>query len=180
LEARFSAPVQTGPGTHPASCTMGPGSFPGVKWPRRGLNYPPQSSALRLKKSRAILPLGLCVFKAGCSVKFTFIFYLLNIVFLHNEMKMYGLFLLICISSSCDLANYSHTETDKIVNRKGTKDMIGFFLATVYLRLYHKAFRNYPLQTRSTNFVACLITATVLSCVISSHFSSNETYLYFL
>jgi hypothetical protein len=31
LGARFSAPVQTGPGTHPASCTMGTGSFPGVK-----------------------------------------------------------------------------------------------------------------------------------------------------
>jgi len=29
--ARFSAPVQTGLGAHPASCTMGTGSFPGVK-----------------------------------------------------------------------------------------------------------------------------------------------------
>ena len=29
--ARFSAPVQNGPGTHPASCTMGTGSFPGDK-----------------------------------------------------------------------------------------------------------------------------------------------------
>jgi len=29
--ARFSAPAQTGPGTHPASRTMGTGSFPGVK-----------------------------------------------------------------------------------------------------------------------------------------------------
>ena len=29
--ARFSAPVQTGPGAHPASCTIGTGSFPGVK-----------------------------------------------------------------------------------------------------------------------------------------------------
>ena len=28
---RFSAPVQTGPGAHSASCTMGTGSFPGVK-----------------------------------------------------------------------------------------------------------------------------------------------------
>ena len=28
--ARFSAPVQTGPGAYPASCTMGTGSFPGV------------------------------------------------------------------------------------------------------------------------------------------------------
>jgi hypothetical protein len=26
--ARFFAPVQTGPGAHPASCTMGTGSFP--------------------------------------------------------------------------------------------------------------------------------------------------------
>jgi len=26
---RFSAPVQTGPGPHPASCTMGTESFPG-------------------------------------------------------------------------------------------------------------------------------------------------------
>ena len=31
VEARFSAPVQTGPGAHPASCIMGTGSFPGVK-----------------------------------------------------------------------------------------------------------------------------------------------------
>jgi len=30
VEARFSAPVQTGPGTHPASCTMDTGSLPGV------------------------------------------------------------------------------------------------------------------------------------------------------
>jgi hypothetical protein len=29
--ARFSAPVQTGPGAHPASCKMRTGSFPGVK-----------------------------------------------------------------------------------------------------------------------------------------------------
>jgi len=29
--ARFSAPVQAGPGAHPASCTMGTGSFLGVQ-----------------------------------------------------------------------------------------------------------------------------------------------------
>jgi len=29
--ARFYAPVQTGPGVHPTSCTMGTGSFPGLK-----------------------------------------------------------------------------------------------------------------------------------------------------
>jgi len=30
VEAGFSAPVQTGPGAHPASYTMGTGYFPGV------------------------------------------------------------------------------------------------------------------------------------------------------
>jgi len=31
--ARFSAQVQTGPGAHPASSTMGTGQFPGVnRW----------------------------------------------------------------------------------------------------------------------------------------------------
>ena len=32
--AIFSAPVQTGPEAHSASCTMGTGSFPGVRWGR--------------------------------------------------------------------------------------------------------------------------------------------------
>ena len=31
MGARFSAPVQTGLGIHPASCTIGTGSLPGVK-----------------------------------------------------------------------------------------------------------------------------------------------------
>jgi hypothetical protein len=30
--ARFSAPVQTDPGAHPASCTMGTALSRGVKW----------------------------------------------------------------------------------------------------------------------------------------------------
>jgi hypothetical protein len=32
--ARFSAPIQTGPEAHPASCTIGTGSFPGVSYGR--------------------------------------------------------------------------------------------------------------------------------------------------
>jgi hypothetical protein len=39
---RFSAPVQTGPGTHPASYTKGTGSFPGVKQLGRGIDHPRQ------------------------------------------------------------------------------------------------------------------------------------------
>ena len=38
--ARFSAPVQTSPGAHPPSCTMGTGSFPRVK-SGRGLTLTP-------------------------------------------------------------------------------------------------------------------------------------------
>ena len=38
--AIFSAPVQIGPGAHPAACTMGTGSFPGVK-SGRGLTVTP-------------------------------------------------------------------------------------------------------------------------------------------
>ena len=48
-EARFSAPVQTGPEAYPASCTMGTGSFPGVKRPGRGANHPPHLSAEVMK-----------------------------------------------------------------------------------------------------------------------------------
>jgi hypothetical protein len=43
--ARFSAHVQTGLGAHPASYTMGTGSYPGVKRPGRGVDHPPPSSA---------------------------------------------------------------------------------------------------------------------------------------
>ena len=42
---RFSAPVQTGPGAHPASYTMGTGSFAEVKQPGLGTDHLPQSSA---------------------------------------------------------------------------------------------------------------------------------------
>ena len=43
--ACFSASVQTGPEAHPASYTMGTGSFPGVKRPGCDVNHPTPSSA---------------------------------------------------------------------------------------------------------------------------------------
>jgi len=45
VETRFSAPVHAGPGAHPASYTMGTGTFPGVKRPGRGLDHEPTCSA---------------------------------------------------------------------------------------------------------------------------------------
>jgi len=42
MGARFSMPTQTGPGTHPASCTMV--SFLGMKRLGRAVNHPPPLS----------------------------------------------------------------------------------------------------------------------------------------
>jgi len=42
--SRFSTPVQTGPGNHPASYTMVTASFQGVKRAGHGFNRPPPSS----------------------------------------------------------------------------------------------------------------------------------------
>ena len=42
---KFSVPIQTSPDAHLASYTVGTQSFPGVKWPGRGLDHPASSSA---------------------------------------------------------------------------------------------------------------------------------------
>ena len=78
--ARFSAPIQTGPGAHPTSCTMGTGSFPGVK-SGRGVTLTPhpllvpwswKGRAVPLLPLRAVRPvqsLSVCT-----RVTFTFTF----------------------------------------------------------------------------------------------------------
>ena len=54
--ARFSPPAQTGPGAHPASCTMGNGAFPGVKYGRGVLLTTHPLLVPWSWKSRAISP----------------------------------------------------------------------------------------------------------------------------
>ena len=49
--ARFSAPVQTGPEAHPASCAMGTGSFPGVKC-GRGVTLTPHTLLVPRSKTQ--------------------------------------------------------------------------------------------------------------------------------
>jgi hypothetical protein len=56
--ARFFAQVQAGPDFLPASCTMGTGSFPGVKRPGRGADHPPLP-APRSRMCTALPPLPL-------------------------------------------------------------------------------------------------------------------------
>jgi len=39
-EARFLLPIRNSSGAHPASCTMGTVSFPGVRQPGHGIDHP--------------------------------------------------------------------------------------------------------------------------------------------
>jgi hypothetical protein len=56
--ARFFAHVQTGHGAHLASFTVGTGSFPGVKRPRRGADHPPLlAPKTRISRAIPLLPL---------------------------------------------------------------------------------------------------------------------------
>jgi hypothetical protein len=56
----FSAPVQTGPGARPASYSVDTGSFPGVKWPGRGVNRPPLIKP-KLKKEQSYTSPSVCL-----------------------------------------------------------------------------------------------------------------------
>jgi len=56
MGAKFSAPVQTGPGAHPASCTMGTESFPGVK-SGRGMTLIPYPLLVPWSRESRAIPL---------------------------------------------------------------------------------------------------------------------------
>ena len=96
--ARFSAPVQTGPGSHPISCTIGTGSFPGVK-ERPGRDADPSPLLVPLsRKGRAITLFPLWALRSvqspSACTRVHFTLYL--VTFLHHP-----LFLAI-LSASCD------------------------------------------------------------------------------
>jgi len=71
-EARFSAPVQPGPGANLASYTIGTGSFMRAMRPGCGVDHPPQlESTLREEYSYNLLPLWVfvaCFGVKGCGV----------------------------------------------------------------------------------------------------------------
>jgi hypothetical protein len=76
--ARFSAPVQSGPGAHPASCTMGTGYFPGVE-SGRGVTLTPHPVIGLRSKNRVELYLysPLRAFMA-CKMGETYLFFILR------------------------------------------------------------------------------------------------------
>jgi len=98
--ARFTAPVQTGPVVHSASCTMGTGSFPGVKncW---GVTLTPHPLLVPWsRKSRAIPLLHLWAVRpvqslSACTVE----------LYLYSPCGPYGLY------RASVPAQYSYTST---------------------------------------------------------------------
>ena len=65
-EARSSAPIQTGPGAHPASCKMGTGSFPGVK-SGRGLTLTPHPLLVSWSRKSRGIPLLPSMNRTACT-----------------------------------------------------------------------------------------------------------------
>jgi hypothetical protein len=81
--ASFSAQVQTGPGAHPASYTMGTGSFLGVKRPGRGVDHPPHLVP-KLRKEQSCNSTPTLGFVGYYRVSFTFTFTL----FMGDDRRM--------------------------------------------------------------------------------------------
>ena len=75
LQARFSAPVQTGRGAHPVPCTMGTGPFRGSSG-QGGAIIPHPHLVRRLKKEYSYTFPPLWIFNACFRVNFIFIFYI--------------------------------------------------------------------------------------------------------
>jgi len=73
VDARFLAPVQTGPGAHPTSCTVGTGSFPEVKIGQSVTLTPHPLLVPWSRKNRAIflLPLWAVRIVQGCNYFYT-------------------------------------------------------------------------------------------------------------
>jgi hypothetical protein len=95
-EARSSAPVQTGPGAHPSFCTLGTGSFPGVKNGRgRDADPSPRSSVFGHERVELYLyspygPFGL--YRASVPVKGDLYLYLTVELYLYSPYGPYGLY----------------------------------------------------------------------------------------
>jgi hypothetical protein len=93
---RFSAPVQTGPGAHLASCTMGTGSFPGEKSDRSVTLTPhPLLVTLVMKElsytSTRSMNRTACT-EPQCLYKGALYLYLTVELYLHSPYGPYGLY----------------------------------------------------------------------------------------
>jgi len=88
MEARFSAPVQTGPWAHPASYTMGTGYFPVVNRPGRGLDHLKPSSA-EVEERVELYPYSPSGPTWPVMVNFAFIFSVGRLSFVFSHLTMF-------------------------------------------------------------------------------------------
>jgi hypothetical protein len=84
--ARYSAPVQTGPGAHPASYTLGTGSFPGVKRPGHSVDHPIKRRGSRKSRAIPLLPIWAYVACYRMNVTFTLI-YIYMYMYIHIHVS---------------------------------------------------------------------------------------------
>jgi hypothetical protein len=128
--ARFSAPVQTGPGAHPASCTMGTGSFPGVKRPGPGTDHTTHL-APRLKEEYSYTstpPLGLCGL-FWVNFTFTFTSYLTDtpVCSYYKDQSIKGgeiMFIYLLIISNTQIPKFSLVVQIVTTKLKGVKKCV--------------------------------------------------------
>jgi len=86
VEARFSAPVQTGSEAHLSSYTTGTGSFPGVKRPGYGVDHPPPSGA-EVKERVKLYFYTIWAFVTYPRVNFTFYFLYLHFYHINRRIR---------------------------------------------------------------------------------------------
>ena len=109
VEARFYTPVQTGPGAHPASFTMGTGSFPGAK-SGRGVTLTPQTLLVPWSRKNKAIPLltlwavrSVQSLSACTRVHFT-IYLTFTYIYIYTYIQPYGYFIDRTISGGIEIS----------------------------------------------------------------------------
>jgi hypothetical protein len=126
VEAILSAPVHTGPGAHPASCTVGTGSFQEVKRPGRDVDHPPPSS-VEIKDR-----IEQYIYCVACSV-----------VFCENRV-------LLCYTQTT--GNFLPTFRDSLSDTSWILNMGPIGCRGTLARNYHCSLHNYP-EERSSHLL---------------------------
>jgi hypothetical protein len=117
VRVRLSAPVQTGPGAHPVSYTMGTGPFPGVMRPGRGGDHPSPSSAEVKERVEVYLHSPVCAFMAGHRVNF--------VLACRRELMAWK-----CSVTSCDRLDIL------LADRRPPVSALWHFQAIIHVRVY--------------------------------------------
>jgi len=163
MGARFSAPVQSGPGAHPASCTMGTGSFPGVKSGRGVTLTPHPLLVLWSWMGRAIPLLLLWAVRpvqnlSACTrVTFTFFIFYISLHIKHSLflLELNGTWICFCrqifkyheqleLGFSMRTDTHIHTETDGRTDRHYEANSRFFAVLRTHLKKWNPSDKLAP------------------------------------